>query len=592
MILIALFTSCPVVDPPGLFDDGNIIVQVLEAEGFDGAQFICYVFEENSSINNPDMALGCGINPGTFYSGRAEVKICDKKGSGEPVLFTGGEFYKVYGFIDVDLSGVISEGDYTSRPDFTEMVDGETIITFHFPKDFALVLPEAGPKIAVSISERSLYSGENIQYGAVPVSTRNPIIFTVNNPGNEILELGSGTEILKFSGSQSTKWLVEAAPDQQILPGESSSFSISFEPENQGDYYCQLFIEHNGLYVSPFVINFSGKGIVPAVRLPVTGMINSHITQDDGDVQYGVLWPSTRFSDNGDNTISDELTGLMWEKVPSVSKFTWQNALIYAAALDTAGYTDWRLPNVNELASLLNANTYDNESFLESHGFQNLYEDYYWSSTTFAPDSDYAWIVDLGPAGHGSGAIDSFNKNGEYNNISQLVTYRSICVRGESDGIISLPKTGQTTSWESEDDGDLQSGTGWPTPRFIENGNGTITDLLTGLMWDQSPGGPGMYWETAVLNAVDINIGGYSDWRLPNRSELRSLINYGMNNTVVWLNNSDFYSVYQFHYWSSTPYPAGSSHAWIVYMIHGHLLMEYKEPGSGFLKPAWYVRGN
>ena len=46
-----------------------------------------------------------------------------------------------------------------------------------------------------------------------------------------------------------------------------------------------------------------------------------------------------------------------------------------------------------------------------------------------------------------------------------------------------MPKTGQTTCYATGDDGDLEKGVAWPNPRFTDNGNGTVTDNLTGLIW-------------------------------------------------------------------------------------------------------------
>ncbi len=50
-------------------------------------------------------------------------------------------------------------------------------------------------------------------------------------------------------------------------------------------------------------------------------------------------------------------------------------------------------------------------------------------------------------------------------------------------GTVDLPRTGQTTSYATGDDGDLQVGVDWPLPRFTDNNNGTVTDNLTGLIW-------------------------------------------------------------------------------------------------------------
>ena len=95
------------------------------------------------------------------------------------------------------------------------------------------------------------------------------------------------------------------------------------------------------------------------VQLPKTGQTTKYAAGDDGDLRKGAAWPSPRFAVSGD-CVTDNLTGLMWAKngnMPNGTK-TWQGALAYVASLNSrgglCGYTDWRLPNVNELESLVN----------------------------------------------------------------------------------------------------------------------------------------------------------------------------------------------------------------------------------------------
>lgn len=143
-------------------------------------------------------------------------------------------------------------------------------------------------------------------------------------------------------------------------------------------------------------------------------------TGQDGELQTGVAWPTTRFSlaSSGSGTVViDNLTGLMWPRnagTPSTGSctggaMTWQNALNYVACLNTGsgylGYTDWRLPNVNELESLLHAGfkqetcggwpCTSNSRWLTEQGFINLKGISYWSSTSNASDTYYAWGVNM-----------------------------------------------------------------------------------------------------------------------------------------------------------------------------------------------------
>ena len=112
-------------------------------------------------------------------------------------------------------------------------------------------------------------------------------------------------------------------------------------------------------------------------------------TGQDGEIRAGVEWPNPRFTVSGD-CVNDNLTGLMWAKNGNLSNGTktWQEALNYVASMNSGsglcGYKDWRLPNVNELVSLLNACEVDSSTWLNSQGFSSVQSNYYWSSTTDA----------------------------------------------------------------------------------------------------------------------------------------------------------------------------------------------------------------
>lgn len=72
----------------------------------------------------------------------------------------------------------------------------------------------------------------------------------------------------------------------------------------------------------------------------------------DGDYQAGIPIAG-RFVDNGDGTVSDTVTGLMWQSGEAFAPLTWEQALVYCDDLGVASHTDWRLPNVRELHSLM-----------------------------------------------------------------------------------------------------------------------------------------------------------------------------------------------------------------------------------------------
>ena len=143
-----------------------------------------------------------------------------------------------------------------------------------------------------------------------------------------------------------------------------------------------------------------------------------------------------------------------------------------------------------------------------------------------------------------------------------------------SASLAPVPRTGQTTIYAAGDDGALQKGVAWPTPRFTDNNNGTITDNLTGLIWLKNASCFGtQVWDTAITSANGLANGqcGLSDgsvagdWRLPNRHELESLLDLGTNNPPLPPGHT-FINIRPALYWSSTTFGAvgGSAFAWYV----------------------------
>jgi len=334
-------------------------------------------------------------------------------------------------------------------------------------------------------------------------------------------------------------------------------------------------------FLSTLIIFFiiSGVSLAGTVQLPQTGQTKCYDTTgaeiacagtgQDGEIRAGVSWPSPRFHDNGDGTITDNLTGLMWVKSPDSTASTWSAAITYCDSLTLAGHTDWRLPNVKELESLINADVPNTVTWLNTQGFTNVQVYDYWSSSTYAYDTYYAWVADMW-----TGTMD-YNDRGSRSNYVWPV-------RAGQSGTIELPKTGQTTSYATGDDGDLKRGVAWPNPRVIDSGNGTGTDNLTSLMWTRdanAPGpsacSPGTYkkWQSALDYIACLNSNsylGHNDWRLPNRNELRSLIDYS-NYIPALPTGHPFTNVRSSYYWSSSTVAGNTNYAWIVDMGNGYV---------------------
>ena len=232
------------------------------------------------------------------------------------------------------------------------------------------------------------------------------------------------------------------------------------------------------------------------------------------DAQYIGNAPS--YKDNGDGTVSDLNTGLMWQKTPG-SKVTFAQAVAGAKSLNLGSYSDWRLPTIKELYSLINfegtdPNTMSTDTsglkpFIDTQYFDFKYGDtsaservidaQYWSSTEYVSTTMNGIPTTFG-VNFADGRIKGYGRSAPRGEMTQYVRY----VRGNTNyGINS----------------------------FVNNNNGTITDNATGLMWSQADSGKGMNWEAALTWVQTKNAEkylGYADWRLPNAKELQSIVDY------------------------------------------------------------------
>ncbi|MBF0552787.1 MAG: DUF1566 domain-containing protein, partial [Deltaproteobacteria bacterium] len=353
--------------------------------------------------------------------------------------------------------------------------------------------------------------------------------------------------------------------------------------------------------------------------VPKTGQTTIYATGDDGDLEKGVAWPSPRFTDNSDGTVTDNLTGLIWLKNANCfNTQTWAAALTDASGLTTGhcGLTDgskagdWRLPNINELKSLTDEG-HHSVALPTGNPFVGVQSSYYWSSTTYAPTPTFAWLVYLAdgvvPAniktgtyyvwpvkGGPSASLDTLTSS-TWGPAEENLDYSDSTKAVASTYPAPVPKTGQTTSYATGDDGDLEKGVPWPNPRFTDNGNGTVTDNLTGLIWLKNADCFGRKsWTDALSAAIGLSSGHCGltddskagDWRLSNINELRSLADYN-HFTPALPAGHPFTSAQSETYWSSTTYDTTTTVAWVVYMVDGSALASLKI-GTYYV---WPVRG-
>jgi len=246
------------------------------------------------------------------------------------------------------------------------------------------------------------------------------------------------------------------------------------------------------------------------------------------------------FTDNHDGTITDNYTGLIWQKVDS-GECTFEQASANAKSLKLAGHDDWRLPTQVELLSLVNHsyNPAIDRNFFPSHATSQA--EYWW--TNQPSGSDRVWVVNRGGGTGAKRKDQAFSAGGDAN-------FNARYVRG-------TPREGHH--------------------QYTPNKDGTVTDGATGLMWITGPA-PAMAWAEAVRYPKTLDLGGYKDWRLPDVKELASLIDYKILNAVdahrkvPCLDQSVFSKAAADFYWSATRLrkPNGTE-AWYVDFAGGNL---------------------
>ncbi len=151
--------------------------------------------------------------------------------------------------------------------------------------------------------------------------------------------------------------------------------------------------------------------------------------------------------------------------------------------------------------------------------------------------------------------------------------------------------TGQTNTYATGDDGDLQKGVAWPNPRFTENTDVTVVDNLTGLIWDKNANrkSTARLWSDALRDCNTLVINDQSDWRLPNIRELHSLADYSEYNPTLHNGGAPFENVQSNHYWSSTTFMGDPGNdAWNLNFFKGNITRDHRESNYFYV---WCVRG-
>ncbi len=255
--------------------------------------------------------------------------------------------------------------------------------------------------------------------------------------------------------------------------------------------------------------------------------------------------------------VRDEVTGLIWENKVSADStknyndphdpdntYTWYDSdpltnggnagtpgdgtdtEDFLAALngaDFGGYDDWRQSTVKELAALIDADF--SSTMLDPDYFPSIKSDAYWSSTTWEFTNANAWGV--------------FFLDGEIGNLAKSYpSVYALAVRGT-----------QTAN------------------SFADNGDDTVSDTTFGLMW-QKTSVPDKNWQEALAYCESLDLGGYTDWRLPDRNELHLIVDYTRHNPSI--NITYFPDTPSSLFWSSTTKLPNPAEAFVVWFEHGY----------------------
>ena len=226
------------------------------------------------------------------------------------------------------------------------------------------------------------------------------------------------------------------------------------------------------------------------------------------DANY--LGNQSSYTNNSDGTITDNVTGLMWEQDMG-NKVSFEDAFSKAETSTLGGHSDWRVPSLKEVYSLILFTGrvkgeqaidmfIDTDFFFQPIGDVNIGEREIdaqtWSSTEYVGRTMNAEETVFG-VNFVDGRIKGYPKYKPGSGTANTMYFRM--VRGNTE---------------------------YGKNSFIDNGDGTVSDLASGLMWQKSDDGKGRDWRESLDYAEGLELASHNDWRLPNAKELQSIVDY------------------------------------------------------------------
>jgi hypothetical protein len=270
--------------------------------------------------------------------------------------------------------------------------------------------------------------------------------------------------------------------------------------------------------------------------LPDTGQTASYTSTKGEDSDFLINPPA--FIDHGNGTVTDKVTGLMWQMVDG-GEMTFENSSSYCKNLSLGGYSDWRLPTSHELFSI---NNFDKVNpALDVTYFSKTAAEYWWTSDLRADLQTNVWVVNAG------GGIGAHPKS------------ETLGAGGTKRFHVRAVRTPSLLTLQAS--------------HFTDNGNGTIADNFTGLIWQKTASGNAFSWEEALVYATGLSLAGATDWRIPNIKELQSLNDEKLLKPSF--NKIFFPSMVSGNYWSSTSMVNSPTRAWDINTDYG--IVSYNE---------------
>lgn len=273
-----------------------------------------------------------------------------------------------------------------------------------------------------------------------------------------------------------------------------------------------------------------------------------------------------RFVDNGDGTVTDKATGLMWQQGEN-NRMPLEQAAKACSEMTLAGYNDWRLPNIKEINTIINLDYTDNWWY-----FKNVFPAnglkppllHYFTSTEFM--GVYAWVVNF-----------CFGYDGYYGGKQASLLFRAVRSTEESEiKPFTVTHTGETRKFNVfGEPAKPDECVGLDCDRvtiplsFTTLDKTTVKDNNTGLVWSFSDGGVHT-WADALEYASRCNsekLFGRTNWRLPSREELRSIVIYDDRTPAV---DTDYFKgVTPDFYWTGETEKNVTTMAWTTYFGYG-----------------------